>query len=506
MAAYNEEAVRLAKQSSARQINDLDLNATILRDWVRARGAATTSLSCMTDRPDLLLICCDQLSGDAVGCGDTPNLDALAAQGTAFERCYAACPLCLPSRASFWSGQLPHRTGVLSNGRWLPTPAWADGRPTLGTVLSAAGWDCVHFGKDHSAGTLSGFTVVPEVPGEATAEHPAWPVSDDTRRDAATVPAACAHLRRAGGGPRCTVVDLQNPHDICSWIGDRAGGNRALPPGELPPLPANHASVAQPGQPLSVQYVCCAHNRQAQASTFDQTDWRCYVAAYRHYVRRADRAIGEVLAALDASVRRDRTLVVCFADHGDNHASHALATKHCTFYEETVRVPLIVAGPGVATGVRVSELASLLDLLPTLGGLLGVASPAGDGVDLSGWLRGAAGAVRPQVVSEWYSEWGSTIEPGRMLCRGRWKYVHYREGDGEQLFDLDADPGELVNRAAEPSCAAVLAEHRRRLDAHLTATADPYRTLAPLAETRWRAHPPGAHVGPAAPMVRQAGA
>lgn len=151
-------------------------------------------------KPDLLLICLDQLSALALGRGDTPAIDALVARGSAFATAVTPCPLCMPARASFWSGLLPHRTGVTSNGRWATVPAWSAHRPTIGRVLAAAGWDCRHVGKRHDAGSLDGFACVPEVEQAVAAEHPAWPLHGDSLRDAATTAAACAILGETAGG------------------------------------------------------------------------------------------------------------------------------------------------------------------------------------------------------------------------------------------------------------------------------------------------------------------
>ncbi|MEK7415047.1 MAG: sulfatase-like hydrolase/transferase [Planctomycetota bacterium] len=458
-------------------------------------------------KPDLLLICLDQLSALAIGRGDTPTIDALAAGDSSFTTAVTACPLCMPARASFWSGLLPHRTGVTSNGRWAAVPKWPTGRKTLGRILTASGYACRHVGKCHDAGSLDGFTCVPETEQHIAAEHPAWPLHGDSLRDVATTTAACAILAEpAGDAPRCLAVDLNNPHDICGWIGDyQKSLCRVDPPGELPELPFNHAPADPAVLPRSLQYVCCAHNRQAQVTDFTTTDWRRYIAAYRHYVRRADADVATILAALRSSGRADRTLVLLWTDHGDGMGAHALATKHTSFYEESVRVPFIVTGPGVPAGQLVNDtLVSLTDLLPTICGLVGADVPACDGVDLSGWLGAARPRqVRSQVVSEWWSEWGSTVEPGRMLRDGRWKYVHYREDGREQLFDLAADPGEMTDLARDSAHIDQLVQMRAALEAHIAATADPYPTLAAQADPRWRTHAPGQlqHVGPTAPQI-----
>jgi choline-sulfatase len=90
-----------------------------------------------------------------------------------------------------------------------------------------------------------------------------------------------------------------------------------------------------------------------------------------------------------------------------------------------------------------------------------------------------------------------------MVRTPRWKYVRYLEGDGEELYDMRADPGETRTLAGDPTHASVLAEHRALLHAHVAATGDGFFDLSWEADPRWRSHPIGYphHVGPAAPMV-----
>ena len=110
---------------------------------------------------------------------------------------------------------------------------------------------------------------------------------------------------------------------------------------------------------------------------------------------------------------------------------------------------------------------------------------------------------RRVVLAEWHTEWGTTVEPGRMLRSERYKYTVYREEDGEELFDLAEDPGETRNLAPDPGHADVLCEHRRLLAEAMAATDDDFGALSWLADPRWRSHAPGyhAHVGSCAPMA-----
>ncbi len=464
----------------------------------------------MSDHPDILMICADQLAQRAVGAyGDpyarTPNIDALARAGARFANSYTPCPLCLPARAAYWTGRLPHQTGVTSNGRQLAVPNVPPDWPTLGSLFAEAGYDCVHFGKTHDAGALRGFRVVPhdEERGGDIPDH--LGPNYDTFRDRATTRQCIEYLENAPDKPFLMVADLNNPHNICGYVGANAGPHAERPiPGPLPELPANFEIDDLEKRPLPVQYICCSHNRLAQAANWSKENYRHYLAAYYYYLEMVDEQIGRILAALEKAGRRDNTLIVFYADHGDGMASHRMATKQVSFYEETLRIPLIFAGPGVSGGGRLVEqpLVSLMDLLPTLCDCAGIAAPGERwGMSLRPWLEGKNPGAREFLVSEWYSEWGYTISPGRMIRTPRYKYTRYLEGDGEELYDLENDPGETRTLVDDPASGKALEEHRTRLRRHVEATDDPFFSLEVKVDPRWRSHPVGYqyHAGLAAP-------
>lgn len=460
---------------------------------------------------DILLIILDQCSAQALGAygnawAATPQLDALANRGLRLDACITPAPLCRPARAAFWSGLHPHQTRVLSNGGHWQDPLLPETVPTLGAAFSAAGWRCLHYGKEHDHGALRGFVRHRCPRADRAAGSPEAPAFGDSRDDAATLPAALAELERPDGpGPRLVAVDLVNPHDICSWVGAAGSDGCALPaPGRLPPLPANFACEDLALRPAPVRHVCCAHRRQAQAAGWGEEGFRRYLAAYHRYLGVVDGQVGELLAALERSGRQDRTLVLLTADHGDAMTAHGLVTKHSTLYEETVRVPFLAAGPGVVARGGHPGLASLLDLWPTLAELAGLPPPTGvAGRSLAPVLRGGLPPARDYVVSQWHTEWGDTVEPARLVRSPGWAYMRWREDDAEELYDLAADPGQTRNRAADPACAGALARHRAWLQEHCAASGDPFFSLPWKAEDRWRSHAVGYrhHQGPAAPCV-----
>lgn len=472
---------------------------------------------------NLLVIISDHLSTRAVGaCGETagvtPHLDSLAAGGTVFGRAYTACPLCMPSRASIWTGRLPHETGVTSNGIRAEGSLPAGSRPVapglaaLGEIYSAGGWETVHFGKTHDSGTLKGFEIAPDGGRRAgSPPHPAWRANRETEMDNDTV-ARFRHwlAGRESAARFCAVVSLRNPHNICAWVGDnRADGGpveNIPPPGPLPPLPDNFETPDIDSRPLPVRYLCCSHDRLAQAARWTPLNYRHYIAAYLHYASLADRHAGQVLGALRERGLLDRTLVVVLADHGDAQGSHRMVTKQVSFCDEVMRVPLIFRGPGVRRrrAPVTRTLVSLLDLLPTLCDYSGLPAPAGlPGRSLVPTLRGRADSGHRAVFGQWHTEWGYTVSPGRMVRARRFKYTHYLEGGGEELFDLENDPGERFNLAREPNRRTTLVRFRKLLREHVARAGDPYFSLEVRVDSKWRAHAPGYpnHRGPAAPSA-----
>ena len=462
---------------------------------------------------NILLIICDQLSAQALSAwgsryGGTPNIDEIIGNGVRFEAAYSSCPLCQPSRASFWTGLYPHETRVLSNGRLDPVPEVQEAVATVGSIFSQAGYKTVHFGKQHDAGSLRGFELFSVEKKEIGDATPAWPVDHDTQQDRNTREQTVEFLSNyAGPRPYLAVADLNNPHDICNWIGEFQGSNELISPDcALPPLPGN--LYRDEGEfeklPIPIQYLCCAHNRQAQIAEWDETRIRHYLCAYHHYISRVDAEIGRILAALWKRSDAEETLIVFAADHGDSMCGRWMATKHTSFYDETTRIPLVFSGPGIeGHGRSMSGLVSLIDLFPTLCGYAGI-NPDHEmrGCSLVPWLEGhRKDSPHSYVVSQWHTEWGFTVEPGRMIRSSRYKYTHYLEGNGEELYDLADDSGELRNLVDQPRFERVLDEHRALLMEYTKTTNDPYFSLEWKADDRWRSHEPGYcnHRGFAAP-------
>jgi arylsulfatase A-like enzyme len=198
------------------------------------------------------------------------------------------------------------------------------------------------------------------------------------------------------------------------------------------------------------------------ASDWRRDDMRLYLHDYYRMVEQVDGEIGKVLAALrETGLERD-TILVFASDHGEGLGGHRWAQK-ASFYEESLRVPFFVAGPGVDTGVS-DQLATLADIVPTICALAGIGAPP----DMRG-VNVLHSAPRDYVVSQ--LRYGAAEREGRMLRSSRYKYVRFNSGARpEQLFDLELDPGETFNLAARGG--TLLESHRALLQQWMSRAGD----------------------------------
>jgi len=468
--------------------------------------------------PNILLITCDQLSAQALPAwgnkyASTPHINALIESGVRCQNAYSNCPLCLPSRASFWTGQYPHQTGILSNGGAHTNAALPNDTPTLGTLFQNAGYRTVHFGKQHDGGSLRGFECAPILESETEPEHPSLIHNYDTRQDRYTKEHAVDFLENyVDEAPFCMVAEFNNPHNICGWIGDNVNEQPLKKEFEnLPPLPENLylSDTELKSRPLSIQYIPCAHVRQAQMAGWDELKIQHYLHAYHYYLKLVDQEIGELLTALHKRSDAEDTLIVFFSDHGDSMAGRWMATKHTSFYEETMHIPLAFSGAGIPEKDKTLRgLCSLIDLLPTLcdfGGIRIPESAQGKSLHTSLTNGDSHTQINQAVFAQWHTEWGYTVEPGRMVRTDRYKYTHYREDNKEELYDLEIDPGEMHNLSHSNEMRECLEQHRQLLDDYILNTNDPYRSMHASIDPMFRkAEASYRHyTGPVAPEVYQ---
>jgi arylsulfatase A-like enzyme len=189
------------------------------------------------------------------------------------------------------------------------------------------------------------------------------------------------------------------------------------------------------------------------------------IAEYYRYISYLDAQIGRVLETLDASPHAKNTIVVFAADSGVGRGSHGLIGKQ-NLYEHSMRVPLVIGGPGLPANKTTDAMCYLFDVMPTLGALCGVAGPkTSEGIDLTSVLHQPSKPARTTMMFAYR-------DVQRALRDDRWKLIRYPQIDQTQLFDLKSDPHELKNLAARPEHAARVAAMTAALAAEMQRLGD----------------------------------
>ncbi len=445
------------------------------------------------NRPNIVFIFTDQHYAGAMSCAGndelkTPAMDRLAAEGMRFENAYCTYPLCTPSRASMATGMMPHQIDAYDNEQPIPENR-RDAE--IGHVMTRTGYECAWGGKWHvpeiSMPDHHGFTKI--------CDYSDWDLAD-----------ACTRfLQSPHDRPFFLVASFDNPHSICEWSRQTAlpwGEVADVPTDQCPNLPANFAPPAFESEALAAERFPRPRSI-FRGGKLNEDDWRHYLHAYYRLTEKVDVEIGRILDVLDATGRADDTVVIFSSDHGDGLAAHRWNQKSA-LYEESVRVPLIVRGPGRVATERVDDdhlVCVGLDLFPTLCDYAGAIPPD----DLPG------SSFRPLLEGEYDPPWrdhlavetyfgphiGGLGTQGRMIRTKRYKYVLYSWGKyREQLIDLENDPGEMVNLAVESRYQSVLDEHRKLLIQWMEQTDDPFEghyahlgVRAPIPGERWRGEP-----------------
>jgi len=419
----------------------------------------------MNQRPNILYVFTDQQSADAMSCAGNPDLhtpamDSLAASGVRFGRAYCTYPLCTPARASMFTGRMPHEVGIDRNNVPIEERFRQE---ELGHLLSAAGYECVYGGKWH----------VPEISiPEGHGFRSICPFDD------VALPHRCREfLEGPHHRPFFLVASFDNPHNICEWRRQQnvPWGSIGEPPKveDCPMLPANFA--IPPFEPEAIRIITTSNRRMYPGPNYSDDQWRRYRWAYFRLVEKVDAQIGQILDALRDTGLADNTLVIFSSDHGDGNSSHHLVQKSF-LYEEAMRVPMIVSMPGVTGRGRVDDahlISANLDFYTTVCDFSGVEPPAGlKGRSLRPLLDGSDGVDwRDHLVAE--THFGSHRCDGRMVRTDRYKYVAYTWGAyREQLFDMERDPGEMVNLAVRSTYRDILQQHRDLLRAWCERTSD----------------------------------
>ena len=417
----------------------------------------------------LLLIADDQSVGDVGAYGNpvvaTPNVDALARAGMSFSRAFAPEAICTPSRSSMFTGLWPIRHGAHHHHQYV-----RDGVQSVAQYFGAQGYRVALAGKSHVGPTESfPFEFLPG-----------------------------SHI-----GPEQVRIDAQMD-DILGVVRDTAGPFFLVVADSRP-----HAVDREPGgwpEPL----LYAPEDVVIPPYLVDTPETRVERAGYYDLITQLDDHVGRILGELERSGKARDTIVVYIADHGAG-----FAFEKWTNYDAGLRVPLIVRWPGrIRAGASTDAMVSLVDLLPTLLDLTGAPAVEGlDGRSFAPVLRGDARTHRDLVPALHTNEriFNGGPYPVRSIRDARWHYIRnllpdavftnnvtalgqggwqswvartaddpfaaarverYQRRPAEELYDLDADPAELVDLARDPAYTDVLVRLRAGLDAWMAEQGD----------------------------------
>ena len=437
----------------------------------------------MAKRPNLLLIMADQLAPQVLPAYGhprvrTPHLDRLAEEGVVFENAYCNFPLCAPARFSMLSGRLPSRIGVFDNAAEFPASV-----PTFQHYLRLAGYRTCLAGKMHFVGPdqLHGYEerVTTDIYPADFLWSPDWRIDGESWLE-------WYHSMRAvldSGVHRRSVnvaYDDEVEFEAIRWLHEHADGGDDRPFALTASFISPHDPYLAPSRwweqyrdveidpprvpdialddrdPHSRRHWFLTGRHRDPVGGADVLRMRRAYYAMTSYV---DAKVGRLLATLDEIGASDDTLIVFTSDHGDSLGERGLFFK-MSFFEWSVRVPLIVHAPFAFGPRRVRANVSHLDLFPTLleaagdGALPELAAPI-DGRSLASLASGGAADWPDLVCAEYTAE--GVPGPLLMVREGPHKLISNPE-DPPLLFDLDADPDEIENLAESPAFAGVRAK------------------------------------------------
>jgi len=462
--------------------------------------------------PNLVIFYVDELRATALKLHSpdglqTPNLARLARRGVTFDYAFTPHPLCVPARASLWTGQYSHTHGSRSNQMLL-----RDDREPMAAVLDRAGYKLGIFGKNHcfTPGQLESW-----FGADYSLDSKLWNQAL-TPQVAAQIKAHRAWIRERGGGTMAPEAS-PFPPEICQthlinqrameFIEQNRRGSFAawisipdphhpiqtprefVPPGKvrLPPFRAGEVRTKNTRMQI--------YDYLVRGGELPEEFLRRYLSVYYGMAAFIDHELGRLVGLLERTGLAENTVVLFTSDHGDFAAEHHLIIKTGSLLDSMVRIPLVLSWPGrVPQGRREPALVSHLDILPTLLELCGLPAPAGvEGMRLP---LGPADARRSSVYSEYgaggpeftWEEARALGQPARIgdysletpaevraLAKREWaghlrmvrththKLILDSNGEGE-FYDLLKDPHELDNAHGRPEYRKIEAELRERLE------------------------------------------
>jgi arylsulfatase A-like enzyme len=421
------------------------------------------------DRPNVVFVLTDDLSTNLVQY--MPHVQALMKRGMSFTNYTVANSLCCPSRASIFTGEYPHNSGVRSNtgpdGGFRAFRNNKDGDRTFAVSLNRVGYRTAFAGKylnGYNPGIHNDYGLVP--PGWSS-----WAgVNEGGYRSYDYRVALGHHMVSYGSSPQdymTTVLDNLGQHYI------RNAGKSTRPFFlELSTFAPHSPFVAAPQDTGRYNDVRVPHTPAWNKLPTNAPAWlvnhpalnaetvaRCNEAYSKRVaaVQAVDRMLGHLQMALRRTGQLANTVFVFSSDNGFHIGEYGLAPGKLTAFDTDVKVPLVVAGPGIAPGTTNNDLVQNIDLAPTFDELAGAKVPPNvDGRSIVPLLHGEDVPWRSVGLIEHLKEGTSPTDPDRQsaaagnlpsyvaLRSPTWTYVQYVDGERE-FYERLADPYMLHN-------------------------------------------------------------
>ena len=430
----------------------------------------------MPEHPNVLLISTDHWPASLMGCAghpaiQTPTLDQIAANGIRFTNAYAECPVCIPARRTLMTGTPPRTHGDRLFQETLPMP----NLPTMAQTFRNAGYQAYAVGKLHvypQRNRIGFDDVILDEEGRQI-----YGVIDDyelflgdqghtgryfehgmSNNEYAYRPWFLpeeTHATNWAANQMCRVIKRKDPERPAFWYLSFRHPHPPLLPltsylnlyrdmGVEIDMPFMGEWVHDPARCFSLQMHC------ARGEQYTPAQIRGARLAFYALCTHIDHQLRVVIGTLREEELLDNTIICFTSDHGDMLGNHSMWAKRL-FYENSANIPLLLVG---ATGdERIghhqvdNRLVGWQDIMPTLLDLAGIDIPdTVEGISMVG-----------QRQRDWfYGEIDEGPRATRMIRHGRYKLIYYSAGNHRQLFDLEADPRELVNLAASAAHADVL--------------------------------------------------
>lgn len=436
-------------------------------------------------RPNVIFIMTDDHAQSALGVyGNrilkTPNLDRIANEGLRFQHAFVTNSLCLPSRASYLTGQYSHTHGMVTNGEesgFTDEPKLRNAA-TWPNLLRRAGYHTAVVGKWHINTPPEGYDYTAVLPGQGQYFDPRMWVNGamTTQRghtDDVIGEQARAFLQnRRKDAPFCLLFQFKAPHR--GW--EPAPRFASAFEGEIPLPPTFFESLAARPQAVQKSDMRIADMPDfrdrgvSDALAPDERARRNFQLLVKNYYRvllGVDENVGRVLELLDRERLTGNTVVVYTSDNGFFLGEHGLFDKRL-MYEPSIRVPMLLRWPdGIEPGrVDRDHMVLNIDVAPTLLDLCGVEVPASmQGESWAPLLQGGRAAWREDFLYEYYEfPAAHCVRRHRGVRNRRWKLIHFWQQPQEwELYDLQTDPDEMTNLAGEPEHARQLQRMQARL-------------------------------------------